>query len=219
LMHAIGNGIQGSTCLGAQQFVDSLIAALQEGTVERWRSRFRAAGALLIDDVHFLAGKERTQEELFHVFNDMYDQGKQVVLSSDRPPKELEDLEERLRSRFEGGLVVTIQPPDRGLREKLYARFLARAEIEPEPGLVMYLADRPVASVREIAGTIQRLMATAEVAGTTVSLDFAQNELDGPGSARVPAPKTMAVDAFFLDDEKVIWDWPEMSGRVIEEWR
>ena len=115
LMHAIGNGIEGSTCLGAQQFVDSLIAALQEGTVERWRARFRAAGALLIDDVHFLAGKERTQEELFHVFNDMYDQGKQVVLSSDRPPKELEDLEERLRSRFEGGLVVAIQPPDRGL--------------------------------------------------------------------------------------------------------
>jgi chromosomal replication initiator protein len=219
LMHAIGNGIAGSTCLGAQQFVDSLIAALQEGTVERWRARFRAAGALLIDDVHFLAGKERTQEELFHVFNDMYDQGKQVVLSSDRPPKELEDLEERLRSRFEGGLVVAIQPPDRGLREKLYARFLARADIEPEPALVMYLADRPVASVREIAGTIQRLMATAEVAGAAVSLDLAHNELDGPGSARVPAPKEMAVDAFFLDDEKVIWDWPEMSGRVIEEWR
>jgi hypothetical protein len=62
-------------------------------------------------------------------------------------------------------------------------------------------------------------MATAEVAGATVSLDFAQGELDGPGSARVPAPQTMAVDAFFLDDEKVIWDWPEMSGRVIEEWR
>lgn len=219
LMHAIGNGIGNSTCLGAQQFVDSLIAALQEGTVERWRARFRAAGALLIDDVHFLAGKERTQEELFHVFNDMYDQGKQVVLSSDRPPKELEDLEERLRSRFEGGLVVAIQPPDRGLREKLYARFLARAEIEPEPSLVMYLADKPVASVREIAGTIQRLLASAEVAGSTVSLELAQDELDGPGSARLPAPKTMAVDAFFLDDEKVIWDWPEMSGRVIEEWR
>jgi len=105
------------------------------------------------------------------------------------------------------------------LREKLYARFLARADIEPEPALVMYLADRPVASVREIAGTIQRLMATAEVAGAAVSLDLAQSELDGPGSARVPAPKEMAVDAFFLDDEKVIWDWPEMSGRVIEEWR
>ncbi len=219
LLHAIGNGLPLATCLGAQQFVDGLIEALQEGTVDRWRARFRAAGALLIDDVHFLAGKERTQEELFHVFNDMYAQGKQVVLSSDRPPKELEDLEERLRSRFEGGLVVVIQPPDRGLREKLYARYLARVDIEPEPALVMYLADRPVASVREIAGLTSRLVAAADMAGVPVTLDLAQTELEGPGAARVPPPAAAEVDAFFLDDEKVIWDWPELSGRVIEEWR
>jgi chromosomal replication initiator protein len=219
LLHAMGNELADASCLSGQEFVDGLIAALQDGTVERWRARFRAAGALLLDDVHFLAGKERTQEELFHVFNDLYSQGRQVVLSSDRPPKELEDLEERLRSRFEGGLVVVIQPPDRGLREKLYARYLTQAGIEPEPGLVMYLADRPVSSVREIAGMTHRLAAAADVIGVPVTLDLARQELEGPGSARVPPPATAAIDAFFLDDEKVIWDWPELTGRVIEEWR
>ena len=108
--------------------LDELIAALQEGTLERWRARYRAAGALIIDDVQFAAGKERTQEELFHVFNVLHTEGKQIVLTSDRGPKELEGLEERLRSRFEGGLVVGIEPPDRALREKLYARYLSMVE-------------------------------------------------------------------------------------------
>src|SRR5206468_5248527 len=123
-------------------FVDELIAALQEGTVDRWRARYRAAGALLLDDVQFVAGKERTQEELFHVFNALYADGKQLVIASDRPPRELSGLEERLRSRFEGGLVVNMQSPDRDLRERLYKRFLTDLGIEPTPEIVSYLGDR-----------------------------------------------------------------------------
>jgi chromosomal replication initiator protein len=170
--------------------------------------------------VHFLAGKERTQEELFHVFNDLHSAGKQVVLSSDRPPTELGDLEARLRSRFGGGLVVEIHSPDRALREKLYARFLVQADVEPDTSLLVYLAERPVSSVREIAGMVHRLVAAAEVAGVVVTRQLAERELDGPGAARVPPPAAVkAVDEFFLDDEKVIWDWPEVGGRVIEEWR
>jgi len=227
LLHAIGNELAAATggalvasVVSAQDFVDGLIAALQDGSVDRWRARFRAAGALLLDDVHFLAGKERTQEELFHVFNDFHSEGKQVVLSSDRPPTELGDLEARLRSRFEGGLVVEIHSPDRALREKLFARYLVQADVEPDAALLAYLSERSVASVREIAGTVHRLIAAADVAGANVTVELAERELDGPGALRVPPPVAVrAVDEFFLDDEKVIWDWPEVGGRVIEEWR
>jgi chromosomal replication initiator protein len=227
LLHAIGNELAAATggalvasVVSAQDFVDGLIAALQDGTVDRWRARFRAAGALLLDDVHFLAGKERTQEELFHVFNDFHSEGKQVVLSSDRPPTELGELEARLRSRFEGGLVVAIHAPDRALREKLFARYLVQADVEPDAALLGYLSERPAANVREIAGTVHRLIAAADVEGVNVTVELAERELDGPGEVHVPPPVAVkAVDEFFLDDEKVIWDWPEVGGRVIEEWR
>ena len=143
-----------------------------------------------------------------------------MVLTSDREPKELEGLEERLRSRFEGGLVVGIQPPDRALREKLYARYLSLVEPRPEEGLLPYLSDRPAASVREIIGTVNRLVAAADVAGVPLGVDLARAELEGIGSAPAPAPSNArAVDTFFLDDEKVVWDWPDVAGRAIEEWR
>ena len=226
LAHALGNelvnasgGAMRVACLGAQAFVDELITALQEGTVERWRSRLRAADALVLDDVQFVAGKERTQEELFHVFNALVGEGKQLVFTSDRPPKEMPELEDRLRSRFEGGLVVEIQPPDRELRERLYARFLEAHA--PESALLAFLADRPSASVREIIGIVHRLVAAAELAGVPLALDLARAELEGVGAAPASAPAAMGadVDAFFLDDEKVVWDWPDVSGRAIEEVR
>ncbi|HWE43472.1 MAG TPA: DnaA/Hda family protein [Gemmatimonadaceae bacterium] len=227
LANAIGNeiveasgGAIAVSYVSAGEFIDELIAALQEGTLERWRARYRAAGALIIDDVQFAAGKERTQEELFHVFNVLHGEGKQIVLTSDRGPKELEGLEERLRSRFEGGLVVGIEPPDRTLREKLYARYLSLVEPPPEDGLLGYLSDRPAASVREIIGTVNRLVAAADVAGVALSVALARAELEGVGSAPAPAPaNARAMDAFFLDDEKVVWDWPDVAGRAIEEWR
>src|SRR3982750_2492088 len=129
LLNAIGNelardGKSRVACVGAQLFIDELIAALQDGQIERFRARYRAADALLIDDVQFVAGKERTQEELFHVFNHFHSAGKQLVFVSDVPPKAIEGLEERLRSRFEGGLLVELDAPDRALREKLFARLL-----------------------------------------------------------------------------------------------
>ena len=227
LANAIGNeiveasgGAIAVSYVRAGEFIDELIAALQEGTLERWRARYRAAGALIIDDVQFAAGKERTQEELFHVFNVLHGEGKQIVLTSDRGPKELESLEERLRSRFEGGLVVGISQPDRTLREKLYARYLSMVEPPPEDGLLEYLSDRPATSVREIIGTVNRLVAAADVAGLTLGVELARTELEGVGSAAAPAPvNARAMDAFFLDDEKVVWDWPDVTGRTIEEWR
>ena len=226
LAHAIGNemvdasgGAMRVACLGAQAFVDELISALQDGSVERWRNRLRAADALVVDDVQFIAGKERTQEELFHVFNALVAEGKQLVFTSDRTPKDMPELEERLRSRFEGGLIVEIQAPDRALRERLYARYLENHA--PEAALLAFLADRPAASVREIIGTATRLVAAAELSGVPVGLDLARAELEGAGSASAAAPTALGagVDAFFLDDEKVVWDWPDVGGRAIEELR
>jgi chromosomal replication initiator protein len=226
LAHALGNemvngsgGAMRVACLGAQAFVDELISALQDGTVERWRNRLRAADALVIDDVQFVSGKERTQEELFHVFNALVGEGKQLVFTSDRTPKEMPELEERLRSRFEGGLVVEIQAPDRQLRERLYARYLENHA--PEAALLTFLAERPASSVREIIGTVHRLVAAADLAGVHVGLDLARAELEAAGSAPAVAPTSVGgdVDASFLDDEKVVWDWPDVGGRAIEEVR
>jgi chromosomal replication initiation ATPase DnaA len=228
LLHAIGNelvaasgGAMRVACVGTQAFVDELIVAMQEGTIDKWRARYRESDALVLDDVQFVAGKERTQEELFHVFNALYAEGKQIVFTSDRAPRDLEGLEERLRSRFEGGLVVSIQQPDRALRERLYARFLSPLDPRPDAELLAYLAERPAASVREIIGTVHRLAAAADLAGVAVTLELAHAELDGAGAAPAPAPgfATAGVDPFFFDDEKVVWDWPEVGGRVIEELR
>jgi chromosomal replication initiator protein len=225
LMNAIGNGLVEATgggvaCVPAQLFVDELIAALQEGTVDRWRARYRTASALLLDDVQFVAGKERTQEELFHVFNALYADGKQLVIASDRPPRELTGLEERLRSRFEGGLVVQMQSPDRPLRELLFARFLRDLGVEPTGEMLAYLADRPVSSVREIIGTANRILASAEVAAVPITLGFIRAQLgpDDPDAAHAASMRDVA-DTFFLDREKIIWAWPDAGARLIEELR
>jgi chromosomal replication initiator protein DnaA len=229
LLNAIGNGLVEATaamssgtvaCVPAQLFVDELIAALQEGTVDRWRARYRAANALLLDDVQFVAGKERTQEELFHVFNALYADGKQLVFASDRPPRELSGLEERLRSRFEGGLVVAMQSPDRALRERLFGRFLKDLSIEPTGEMLSYLAERQVASVREIIGAANRIAASAEVAGVPVTIGFIRAELE-PDQAEASREAAMrsATDPYFLDAEKLVWRWPDAAVRLIEELR
>jgi len=224
LMNAIGNGLIEASggrgvvaCVPAQLFVDELIGALQEGAVDRWRARYRSASALLLDDVQFVAGKERTQEELFHVFNALYAEGKQLVIASDRPPRELSGLEDRLRSRFEGGLVVNMQSPDRDLRERLYARFLTDLGVEPTGEMLSYLGDRPVSSVREMIGTANRLAASAEVKGVRVTMRFVRAELE-PDDGAVPSAAAMAstADTYFLDREKIVWQWPDAS-RMIEE--
>jgi chromosomal replication initiator protein DnaA len=231
LAHAIGNalvdasgGAMRAACLSAQAFMDELIDALQEGSVNRWRARYRAVDALIVDDVQFAAGKERTQEELFHVFNALHDEGKQLVFVSDRAPKELEALAARLRSRFEGGLVVELHAPDEALRERLYARFLTQTGQTPTPDLLAFLARRPAASVREMQGMVSRMVARAEAAGASVTMALARVELDGVAVGKLAPRFSVAAsvrgeDSFFLDDEKVVWEWPDLAARLIEETR
>jgi len=223
LVNAIGNeiinmsgGAAAVACVSAQQFMDELIAALQDGSVDRWRLRYRSADALVIDDVQFVAGKERTQEELFHVFNALHGEGKQLVFASDRPPRQLDGLEDRLRSRFEGGLVVEVQAPDRALREKLYAHYLNDVETPDRTALVKFLADRAATSVREVIGIINRVVAAADVANTALSVAVAKAELEG-GAAAPGVPDVPSADTFFLDDEKIVWHLPDIGTRLIED--
>lgn len=228
LLHAIGNAIaaaSGATvaCVHAQALVDELIAAIQQGTVERWRARYRSADVLIIDDVQFLAGKERTQDEFFFVFNALVEDGRQIVLSSDRLPAEIPDLAARLRSRFEGGLVAPIGPPDRPLREKLASRFLAAMGRGAPSDLLDVLCDPSVQSVRELIGVVNRLAAAADALGAPLDAALAREEL-GLGVADVAsaAPAGAAANAgdpTFLDRERVVWEWTDVSGRLIEELR
>ncbi|MBX9927291.1 MAG: ATP-binding protein [Gemmatimonadaceae bacterium] len=230
LVHAIGNAIAaqsgGATvvaCVHAQQLIDELIAAIQGGTVERWRTRYRSAGVLVVDDVQFVAGKERTQEEFFLVFNAMIEAGQQILLTSDRPPAEIPELEARLRSRFEGGLSTPIQSPDRELRERLFARYLLAAGRPTDPSLLRALGEHPIHSVREIAGLVHRLGAAADAAGEPLNATLARAELGLTAlDERAPVRRSsqgIGDVAVFLDREKVIWDWPDASARLIEELR
>jgi len=225
LVHAVGNAMRRKAalsgpvaCVSGSQFVDELIAALQDGTVDRWRARYRTAGALIVDDVHAIAGKERSQDELFHLFNALHSAGKQVVLASDRPPSEIGELEARLRSRFDGGLVVAIQPPDRTLRESLYARMLQDRAPDAEPGVAALLAELPVSGAAEVESVIDRVLHAARAAGGAITLSLVRRELSSGGSA-TPASVPAVADKAFLDAEKVVMEWPELDGRVIEEMR
>jgi chromosomal replication initiator protein len=178
--------------------------------------------ALLIDDIQFIADKERTQEELFLLFNELVGAGKQIVLTSDQPPAAIPDLEARLRSRFEGGLVVPIQAPDRALRERLFARYLTAAGRDSEPHLLTLLGQQPVQSVREIIGVVNRLGASADAAGVPLDARLVRREL-GAVTPYAGVPVITQVndtrDPAFMDAEKIVWEWPEVSARVIEEFR
>ena len=228
LLHALGNELVGQSggaftvaVVNAEQFIDELIAALQDETIEKWRARYRMVDPLILDDVDRCAGKERSQEELFHIFNSLFYNGRQIVFASTQAPKSIEGLEERLRSRFEGGLVVEIQPPDHALREKLYARYLSAAGERMDRPLVDFLASRSVASVAEMKAIVDRLLKAAAVVGVPLNASFARKELEGGATAPVTSRQTNGRDAdvFFLDEEKILWDWPDVTGRAIEEFR
>ena len=233
LVHAIGNAIAERSggrlvvaCVHAQSLVDELIAAIQDGSVERWRNRYRAPDVLVVDDVQFLAGKERTQDEFFFVFNALTEAGKQIVLSCDRAASEIPELAARLRSRFEGGLTAEILPPDRPLREKLVARFLAALGRPAPPALLDVVCDLPVQSVRELIGTVNRLASAAESGGVALDATLARKELGfGADATATMAPAAAAAaamaggDRTFLDRERVVWEWPDIGGRLLEELR
>jgi chromosomal replication initiator protein len=183
LMHAIGQYVlqhnRGLTLtyISSERFMNEMINAVRYDRILEFRDRYRSVDVLLVDDIQFVSGKEGTQNEFFHTFNALYDAQKQIVLSSDRPPHEIAELEERLRSRFEWGLIADIQPPDLETRVAILKR---KAEYEAVPlgdSVAMFIASRIKSNIRELEGSLIRLIAYASLTGQEISLDLAQEVL------------------------------------------
>ena len=183
LMHAIGHyvlthlGNLQLTYISSERFMNEMINAVRYDRVLDFRERYRSVDVLLVDDVQFLAGKEGTQTEFFHTFNALYDAQKQIVISSDCPPHEIPSLEERLRSRFEWGLIADIQPPD---LETKVAILRKKAETEGVPlpdNVAIYIAGKIKSNIRELEGSLIRLIAYASLTGREISLPLAQDVL------------------------------------------
>ena len=193
LMHAIGQYVLQHdpslklTYISSERFMNEMINALRYDRILDFRERYRSVDVLLVDDIQFVSGKEGTQTEFFHTFNALYDAQKQIVLSSDRPPHEIPALEERLRSRFEWGLIADIQPPDIETKVAILKR-KAEAEAVPLPDAVaMYIAGRIKSNIRELEGSLIRLIAYASLTGRELTLELTQevlkNVIDQDGRA------------------------------------
>ncbi|HLF01073.1 MAG TPA: chromosomal replication initiator protein DnaA [Anaerolineales bacterium] len=177
LLQAVGNACVAKSLTvlyaSAEQFTNDLINSIRSHTTETFREKYRSIDVLLVDDIQFIAGKEATQEEFFHTFNALHGQSKQIVISSDRPPKALVTLEERLRSRFEWGLIADVQPPDYETRAAIL-RSKAEALRRPVPPEVIELIARRVQSnIRELEGALNRVVAYADVLGQPLNSDTA----------------------------------------------
>jgi chromosomal replication initiator protein len=171
--------------LSCDSFINHFIASVEQGAVHNFRFRYRHVDVLVIDDIHFLAERERTQDEFFHTFNTLYQGQKQIVLSSDCSPSEIPDLEERLVSRFNWGLVARIDPPTYETRVAIVrrkARLRLPAGELPED-VCCYIAAQVQSNIREIEGAITRVIMTAQVAGLPLSLEVARTALGGPDEA------------------------------------
>jgi len=177
----------GVVCLSAENFVNEMIAALRRDQMERFRQRFRGIRTLIVDDVQFLAGKVRSQEEFVHTFNTLYDGRRQIVLASDRPPDQMPGIEETLRSRFASGLLVDVKPPDPSLRLAIVERKAAALGLDLPPEVQRFLADHWCANVRELEGALTRLDALAHLSSQVPTLAVVRQALPprkGPAAVR-----------------------------------
>ncbi len=211
-------------CLSTQGFVDELIAALDGNRVDWWRARYRRATAFLLDDIQLLAGKERTQEELFNLFNQFLDADRQLVFTAPAHPNTLEGLEERIVSRLEGGLVVEIGQPDKALKRAALERLLKLQRLPTEPALLDYLVDRSVESVRNLSSLVQRVVEAAAAQDQPVTAGLARDVLEGAAPPRRSSGlRTSGIVVSSAGGvrsrEKMVWDWPTAADRVIEDLR
>ncbi len=213
-------------CLSTQAFIDELIAAIEGDRIDWWRARYRRATALLLDDIHLIADKDRTQEELFNLFNLLQDKERQLVFTAPAPPHTLQGVEQRVASRLEGGLMVELKEPDRDVKRAVLERILGQQGVRSEPALVDYLADRPSDSVRGLVGLVQRVVGAATSQDVPVSAGLAREVLEGqaPRDARraaTPRPSGLVVSSLggIKSREKIVWEWTDPGDRVIEEFR
>ena len=183
LMHACGhaikerNGLLKLCYISSEKFMNDLINAIRYDRTQNFRERYRSVDVLLIDDVQFMAGKERTQEEFFHTFNSLYEQQKQIVISSDCPPREIPTLEERLHSRFEWGLIADIEPPDLETKAAILKRKAETMRVSVPDDVALLIAGRVKNNIRELEGSLVRVVAIASLRGVPITKALAQDAI------------------------------------------
>ena len=183
LMHSVGNLILNDkpdskiVYLHSERFMANMVKALQSNSMDAFKNYYRSVDALLIDDIQFFANKGRTQEEFFHTFNNLIEKNKQVIITCDRYPKEIEGLEERLKSRFGWGLTVAIEPPDLETRVAILMSKANQSNIELPHEVAFFIAKRIRSNVRELEGALKRVIANAQFTGRAITLDFVKDAL------------------------------------------
>jgi len=180
LMHAVGNQVIAKfprkkvVYATSERFTNEFITSIQQGKIDEFRARYRRIDLLLIDDIQFIADKERTQEEFFHTFNAIHEDGKQIVLSSDRPPKQIVTLEERLRSRFEWGLIADLTAPDLETRIAILRAKAEEGAVSITSDVIEFIARKVVSNIRELEGALNRIVAYASMGGIPITIELAQ---------------------------------------------
>jgi len=183
LMHAIGNHIRLNNpsarviYLHSERYVQEMVGSIKSNTIEDFKNFYRSVNALLIDDIQFFAGKDRSQEEFFHTFNALVEQGQQIVMTCDRYPKEIEGLEERLKSRFGWGLTVAVEPPDLETRVAILQSKADQSQINLPSDVAFFVAKRIRANVRELEGALRRVVATAQFTGRPITIESTKDAL------------------------------------------
>lgn len=183
-MHAIGNEIlrnnKNSKILyvTSENFTNQLINAIKDNTNDQFRNKYRSIDVLLIDDIQFIAGKERIQEEFFHTFNTLYESGKQIILSSDKPPKDIALLEDRLKSRFEWGIIADISNPDYETRLAILRKKAQIDNILIDDDILSTIATRIDSNIRELEGTLNKLIATASLTNKQITMEMAEKAIN-----------------------------------------
>lgn len=183
LLHAVGNGIMQNkknatvVYMHSERFVQDMVKALQNNAIEEWKRYYRSVDALLIDDIQFFAKKERSQEEFFHTFNALLEGNQQIILTSDRYPKEIDGVEDRLKSRFGWGLTIAIEPPELETRVAILMRKAVENKIFLPDEVAFFIAKRLRSNVRELEGALNRVIANANFTGRPITIDFVREAL------------------------------------------